>query len=369
MTLTYDDYLMHYGVKGMKWGVRKADKKANREVKRQAKSDKFKKKASGVDAQINDINAQMKALPPGVRSVIKRSSLNSDKRDLTKYRNQLNKDADRAAKGKLTSNQRTLVVGAVVVGTLVGGAKLSKMSQSGELNALVLRGKKVVNRQDSVFNKNDKFSQKFDDPKDLLRVVGKDVNPNYNRLGGKMNCRRSTFAYELRRRGYDVEATISSLGVGQNESGYLNAVGAKGRKRFSTESMSKAVSLGRKVATPIDGDKRLRNVESARLSVAKNKGKEISGDQIKKLLGNQPNGARGEMVFNQGGFAHSLAYEIVNNKPYAFDTQKGQAYDLSGNGFAGFQSKWGKTKEVSITRLDNVELDEKFLARWATNRK
>lgn len=369
MALTYDDYLMHYGVKGMKWGVRKGEKKAAREVKRQVKSEKFKTKAANVDAHINDINAQMKALPPGVRSMMKRSSLKSNKRDLTVHRDRLLKDADRAAKGKLTTNQRTLVVGAVVVGTLVGGAKLSKMSQSGELNALMLQGEKIVKRKDSVFNKNEEFSQKFDNPKDLLRVVGKDVNPNYNRLGGKMNCRRSTFTYELRRRGYDVEATISSLGVGQSESGYLNAVNKKEKKRFSTESMSKAVSLGRKVATPLDGDKRLRNVESARLSVAKNKGNPISGDQIKKLLGNQPNGARGEMVFNQGGFAHSLAYEIVNNKPYAFDTQKGQAYDFSGDGFSGFQSKWGKTKEVSITRLDNVELDEKFLARWATNRK
>lgn len=29
MTLTYDDYLKHYGVKGMKWGVRKDRKKTN----------------------------------------------------------------------------------------------------------------------------------------------------------------------------------------------------------------------------------------------------------------------------------------------------------------------------------------------------
>lgn len=369
MTITYDDYLMHYGVKGMKWGVRKAEKKAAREVKRQEKSGKIRKKAAAVDANISDINKQMKALPPGMRSVVKRSMLKSDKKALTKTRDQLNEDADRAAKGKLTSKQRTLVAGAVVVGAIAGGVTLSRMSQSGELNALRLRGEKIVKRKDSVFNKNEKFSQKFDNPNDLLRTVGKDVNPNYDRLGGKMNCRRSTFAYELRRRGYDVEATTSALGVGQSESGFLNAVNTKEKKRYATTSMSQPVSLGRKIATAIDGDKRLKNVETARLSVAKNKGEAISGSQISKLLGNQPNGARGEMVFNQGGFAHSLAYEIVNNKPYAFDTQKGQAYDLSSDGFSKFQSKWGTTKEINVTRLDNVELDEKFLARWATNRK
>ena len=45
----YDDHLAHYGVPGMKWGKRKVDREANREVKRQAKSEKFKKKASKVN--------------------------------------------------------------------------------------------------------------------------------------------------------------------------------------------------------------------------------------------------------------------------------------------------------------------------------
>lgn len=369
MTLTYDDYLAHYGVKGMKWGVRKAEKKANREVKRQAKSEKFKNKAAKVDARINDINSQVEALPPGIRSSLKRSTLNSDKKALTQTRDQLLKDADRAAKGKLTSNQRTLVAGAVVVGALSGGVALTMMNDSGALNAMKLKGEKAIKRKDSVFNKNDEFSKKFDNPDDLLRTVGKDVNPNYSNPGGQMNCRRCTFAYELRRRGYDVQATTSPIGNGQSESGYINAVNKKDKKRYAINSMSQAVSAGRKIATRLDDDKRIRNVESARLSVAKNKGEAISGSQISKLLGNQPNGARGEMVFNQGPFAHSLAYEIVNNKPYAFDTQKGQSYDLSGDGFAKFQSKWGTTKEINITRLDNVDLDEGFLARWATNRK
>lgn len=37
MPLTYDDYLMHYGVKGMKWGVRKESSVDKQAVKRDAK--------------------------------------------------------------------------------------------------------------------------------------------------------------------------------------------------------------------------------------------------------------------------------------------------------------------------------------------
>ena len=42
MEVTYDDYLMHYGVKGMKWGVRKSNtpgvsRRTDREAKKDAK--------------------------------------------------------------------------------------------------------------------------------------------------------------------------------------------------------------------------------------------------------------------------------------------------------------------------------------------
>lgn len=42
MEVTYDDYLMHYGVKGMKWGVRKSEtpgvsRRTDREAKKDAK--------------------------------------------------------------------------------------------------------------------------------------------------------------------------------------------------------------------------------------------------------------------------------------------------------------------------------------------
>lgn len=43
MEVTYDDYLAHYGVKGMKWGVRRSKQEALRRVRANAKSGKITK--------------------------------------------------------------------------------------------------------------------------------------------------------------------------------------------------------------------------------------------------------------------------------------------------------------------------------------
>ena len=85
----------------------------------------------------------------------------------------------------------------------------------------------------------------------------------------------------------------------------------------------------------------------------------------------QPPSARGEAVFNFGGFGHSLSYErFPNGKTYIFDSQKGKGYDLtSEKDYRSFLDKWGyeNVRDVQITRLDNLELDHTFLSRWATN--
>lgn len=63
-----------------------------------------------------------------------------------------------------------------------------------------------------------------------MRDVIRGVNPKYGQPGSKMNCRRCTFTYEMRRRGYDVEATRSTKGIGQTGLGLAYGVtpGKKG---------------------------------------------------------------------------------------------------------------------------------------------
>ena len=58
----------------------------------------------------------------------------------------------------------------------------------------------------------------------IMSKVVPAINPDYGKFGTKMNCRRATFAYEMRRRGYDVAATRTPTGRGQDISGQYNVL-------------------------------------------------------------------------------------------------------------------------------------------------
>ena len=77
MSLNYDDYLEHYGVKGMKWGVKKskADRKADRgRIKENFKKNySLKNKQGKVSAALSI--ASMPLLGPAVASAVAGSNL------------------------------------------------------------------------------------------------------------------------------------------------------------------------------------------------------------------------------------------------------------------------------------------------------
>ena len=366
----------------MKWGVRKdretkAQRQRSREErktqKRETKAKKFEMKASVLSKEIQAIDKQLEGLSrsskwnPMVQ--VTKADRKALKNQLIAERDRALKDAERSKNGKLTSTQRKVVAGAVVTTAVVGAVGLTIASDTGQLNEAKLRVEKILGNKDSVFNKREEYGKAYSNPEDILQNVVKDINPNYKTAGGKMNCRRCSFTYELRRRGYDVEATTSSIGSGQSASGFLNAVSKDGKRFNRLTSMSAPVTQGKRVDALLGGDKRKINIKQELIRSSSNKFGRISEEDISKKIMSQPPGARGEIVFNMNKFAHSLSYENVNGKPIMFDTQKGQMYDLSDkSSYLSFTSKWGNPKEVLVSRLDNVDLDEEFLARWSTNR-
>ena len=341
--------LRHYGVKGMRWGVRK-----DRETRRENKAQKFDKKVS-------DINSKIDAHKGGRKKRYIRK--------LESERDRYAEDAQRVRDGKMTTRQKKVAIGAAVVATLVAAKATQVGIESGEFRRMADQGRAFLNLEHG-FKMNPNLAKETDPEQVFLNVVKK-VNPEYGAVGTKMNCRRATFAYEMRRRGYDVQATRTTNGFGQNVAGLKNAISPDEKiRRTGTPSVIWQMANEKirsdkdsSIATPL---KNLQEGLSA--GSKKNIGYDSFGEdamprKIFERLAKEPNGSRGELgvVWKQGG-GHSMAYEIFDGKPVIFDAQTGKSFDnikamtdSMDIGGAGF------------TRLDNLDLNTDYLRRWVRN--
>lgn len=344
--------LLHYGVKGMKWGVRK-DEKGGGNEKRAAK---YQKKADRAQAQIDEI----KALPKPRRKMTQRSRDN-DAAELEQFRAEQQKAADDIRGGrKLTDAQRKVLIGAGIAGGILAAYGTYQFIDSGQANA-------AFNK--APWKKNDQL-RKYDNPEDVFGGVVQQINPGFGGYGTKMNCRRCTFAYEMRRRGNDVQATKSNAGTGQTVGGMMNALtpGAKnktGRYGMILQAMKEGDKEGGLLDTitkkGIWGEKQIGSEkDSAWMKLAPSQ----KSEAIFAALRKEPKGSRGELGvgWTMGG-GHSMAYEVFKDKVVIFDAQSGKQYS-SPDQFRDFaQILTG----AGHTRLDNKKLNEDFLRRWLQN--
>lgn len=188
------------------------------------------------------------------------------------------------------------------------------------------------------------------------------INPKYGARGTKMNCRRCTFAYEMRRRGYDVKATRAKKGlnivhlmdaVDQNPNQYDSAP-RKILKQVIRESRHK-----------VNDEKSLsyilRNRPFGLESVDLKPSEKHVGEGIYRMIKAQPKGSRGEVCIQwKFGGAHSLAYENIDGKPTLFDTQSGELL----KGDRKFEDVAVNFARAGITRLDNIPLNVNVLQDW-----
>lgn len=187
--------------------------------------------------------------------------------------------------------------------------------------------------------------------------IEKTVIPDINRgnpdvPGTSMNCRRCTFAYEMRRRGMDVAATKSMRATGQDQAGVLQAITPNSTARSIRSHSASNKKWGENdIPSRVNG----KAMDQTQKSKA-----------IFDTLAKQPNGSRGELAFGWSfGGGHSVAYEIIKNKPVVFCTQTGKSFSTPSafekDGYGGVLTG------AAFTRLDNADLNNDFLKRWVTD--
>ena len=136
-----------------------------------------------------------------------------------------------------------------------------------------------------------------------------------------MNCMLCTTAYELRQRGYDVHAGLSTDGYQPDD--LFNKIY---KNYFST----KAVSPGKNA------------IESY--------------NRIEKALLKEGSGSRGNIMVCWKGFGggHSMIWENVNGSIKFLDGQTGQEYK---NFSQEILQNISETKPIQLLRTDNLELN------------
>lgn len=368
--------LFHYGIKGMKWGVVKKDssgdsgssKTKRKAEKREAKAQNFESKADRYKVRASELKAALDA-----------STRRSDKKAYSELLNDVQKaearatsDAAAVRAGKMTSLQKKVLVGAAITTAAVATYATYNAAQGGDFNRLAMKGKAFMDgKSKPTWAKNDLLASKDLDANQLKSMIADKINPSYGELGTKMNCRRCTFSYELRRRGYDVEATRTTNARSQTAGGLFNALNPDSKNIGD----SRSAVLKRLVKEKYDVESKgarsspFTDLIAAGSETGKNKIRLSESDKsgsIFSQLSKLPNGSRGElgMVWSAGG-GHSMVWEIVKGKPVIFDTQNGEAFAHP----VQFKRYADKMKDAGFTRLDNIKLDEDFLMKWAKNAK
>lgn len=141
--MEYDDYLVHYGVKGMKWGVRKnrdSSSGPNRKQRKQNIRDAYAKYLDNDAKNVREVNAEAKRLrkEEGVprRESLAKAEKNTgfnEKQDraLNEYKQTVTDNTTRGDKVRDVAEGVLLVTaGAAIVADMASGNRLSRTAAS-----------------------------------------------------------------------------------------------------------------------------------------------------------------------------------------------------------------------------------------------
>ena len=306
-----DDYLAHYGVLGMKWGVRKDG------LPQGTKGSKGPSNASVAAQAILDtppVSLLARYLIPNTTAMSYGLAVTVDY-----ITNHGTKTLSEVALDH-AKNKKTLIGIGV------------NIADSGKYRTPLVLGN---------WKKNETLSKPNMSLSEITEKVVKPVNPQFPGLGTTNNCMRATYTYEMRRRGYDVTSTKTIFATGQ------------------TKTAQKMSTLSRAKNTKIKRERVDKPFSWMYLKVPKS-------STTMKTLGKEPNGSRGELQMRwKGGGGHSVAYEIIKGKPVVIDAQSGKTYTTSSQ----LDTLLSSAFSASYLRLDDKNLNDMSIAAWVKNTK
>lgn len=305
----YSNYLLHYGVKGMKWGVWNSETKARyagkigsdepsstkqREINDKNYTDETAKKNRRYRLKTGIATAALGAAATALGIVGIKSGEVEDGTDFTM-----------AALGTLS-----FATGAFMIASEIASRKKAKRAI--EVSDYVRKESK----RDPKTNLLLKNSKEFTD-KDVALA-----NPYFEISDARTtnNCVCCTAALEMRHRGYEVRAKRTTTGFYENEV----------EKIYKGSKMSEPY----KADTPWEG-------------LSKTSAKSAVSDTLK-------DGGRGHLIVSwPGGGAHSVYYVCDNDRLSLYDGQTGKVLARSNEEAAKYLTR---TSEVRHLRVDNCKI-------------
>lgn len=380
--IDYDSELYHHGIKGQKWGdkngppyplgasdhssseIKEGRKGWSKEAKKEKINTRKNKRQLRRDKRAQKYYNKADKYQSKIDSLKKKGRSKRKINRLEKKKQKALHDAEIKKNGKLTKKEKAMVIGA----TVVAAYATYKFIDSGHARQMITKGKQALGIIDYPFKKNEELAKKGMSEDEIFDKVVKGINPNYGKnFTSYKNCRRCTFAYEMSRRGYDVQATETFGATGQSLVGVKNALDKNKKTTSKLKFMFDGVDLYEWRERLGSKDILTENDLKKRLSINDYKG---LSNKVFDKLSELPNGARGELEMHWlGGGAHSMAFEVINNKAVIFDCQTGKKYDRNVFDDKSFDQVLSMAEHLSYTRLDNLDLNEDFLERWVKNRK
>lgn len=160
-----------------------------------------------------------------------------------------------------------------------------------------------------------------------------------NELGRGTNCLYCTTAYEMRRRGYDVQAQQDWVGGIRGDMPAAMFDGAKNETIFDISDI------------PFNSSERLSSSASATQKVIDTV--EAQGDGARGYIGVQ-------WADDVGAGGHSMAYEVVDGKMHLIDCQTGE--DFTGEDI--WLERLAYANTCVVTRVDNCEFNKQMVDRY-----